>query len=108
MTTYKVKVKWGKETYPDVELDTSEAPEVFRAQVFALTGVQTSKQKLLLKGSTLKPDTWDGAKLKNGALVVVMGSRDEDAFQEPQQKPTFVEDMSDDQVNMMVSGWVVC
>lgn len=62
---FAVKVKWGKETYPDVELDTSESPEVFRAQVFALTGVQISRQKLLLKGSTLKPDTWDGAKLKD-------------------------------------------
>lgn len=99
MTSYKVKVKWGKETYPDVELDTGESPEVFRAQVFALTGVQISRQKLLLKGATLKPDTWDGAKLKNGALIVVMGSRDEDALQEPAQQPTFMEDLSEDQTS---------
>ncbi|XP_018016174.1 ubiquitin carboxyl-terminal hydrolase 14 [Hyalella azteca] len=100
MSCYKVKVKWGKETYPDVELDTSESPEVFQAQVYALTGVQISRQKLLLKGTTLKSDTWEGAKLKDGALVVLMGSRDEDALQEPQQKPVFLEDLSEDQTNV--------
>ena len=62
---FTVRVKWGKETFPDIELDTGETPEVFRAQVFALTGVQPSRQKLLLKGATVKPDSWEGAKLKD-------------------------------------------
>ena len=58
-------MKWGKETYTDVEVDMSESPEVFRAQVFALTGVQPTRQKLLLKGTTIKQDSWDGAPLRN-------------------------------------------
>ena len=35
-----VKVKWGKETYDEVDLNTEEEPMVFKAQLFALTGVQ--------------------------------------------------------------------
>ncbi|RXG55925.1 Ubiquitin carboxyl-terminal hydrolase 14 [Armadillidium vulgare] len=58
----KIKVKWGKEVYPDVELDTSESPMVFKAQVFALTGVQPHRQKIMIKGSTIKPDAWEGIK----------------------------------------------
>ena len=38
-----------------------------------------------------------------GALVVVMGSRDEDALQEPPQQMTFLEDMSEEQTNAAVS-----
>lgn len=45
MTTLKVKVKWGKEAY-DVELDLKEDPEVFKAQLFALTGVTPDRQKV--------------------------------------------------------------
>lgn len=41
----KVKVKWGKEVY-DVEVHLKEDPEVFRAQLFALTGVLPERQKV--------------------------------------------------------------
>lgn len=37
MVLYEVTVKWGKEKFPKVEVDTSELPEIFRAQLFALT-----------------------------------------------------------------------
>jgi len=100
MTTFKVKVKWGKEVYPDIELDTGEEPEVFKAQVFALTGVQPARQKLLLKGGTIKADTWQGAKLKEGCLIIMMGSRDEDMLQEPASRPVFLEDMTEEQSNV--------
>ena len=33
-------MKWGKETYDEVDLNTEEEPMVFKAQLFALTGVQ--------------------------------------------------------------------
>ena len=51
-----MNVKWGKEKYSDIELDTSETPELFKAQVMALTGVEPDRQKIMLKGSTLKDD----------------------------------------------------
>ena len=40
-----VKVKWGKETYDEVDLNTEEEPMVFKAQLFALTGVQVLNAK---------------------------------------------------------------
>ena len=35
-----VKVKWAKELYPDLDLDSDESPLLFKAQLFALTGVE--------------------------------------------------------------------
>lgn len=47
-------MKWGKEKFEGVELNTDEPPMVFKAQLFALTGVQPARQKVMLKGGTLK------------------------------------------------------
>lgn len=49
-----VNVKWGKEKFDAVELNTEEPPMVFKAQLFALTGVQPDRQKVMVKGGTLK------------------------------------------------------
>lgn len=62
---FLVNVKWGKEMYPGIELDTAEPPMVFKAQLFALTGVQPHRQKIMLKGATIKDETWNGVKLKD-------------------------------------------
>jgi ubiquitin carboxyl-terminal hydrolase 14 len=62
---HSVKVKWGKETYPGVEVDTEDDPVVFKAQIFALTGVQPERQKVVCKGVTLRDDTWGNFKLTN-------------------------------------------
>lgn len=37
-----------------MELNTDEPPMVFKAQLFALTGVQPDRQKVMVKGGTLK------------------------------------------------------
>lgn len=60
-----VKVKWGKEFFPNVEVNTDEEPMLFKAQLFALTGVQPERQKVMLKGMTLKDDDWGNIKLKD-------------------------------------------
>ena len=52
-----VNVKWGKEKFDAVELNTEEPPMVFKAQLFALTGVQPDRQKVMVKGGTLKVST---------------------------------------------------
>ncbi len=44
-----MKVKWGKELYEDVEVDLSEDPMLFKAQLFALTGVEPHRQKIMCK-----------------------------------------------------------
>ena len=47
-------MKWGKEKFTDIECNTDEPPEVFKAQLFALSGVQPDRQKVMMKGVTLK------------------------------------------------------
>lgn len=59
----KVKVKWNKDTY-DLELDTTEPPNVFKAQIFGLTGVSPERQKVMFKGAVIKDDEWNPATLK--------------------------------------------
>ena len=71
MPCYKIKVKWMKEVFNDVEVNTDEEPIVFKAQLFALTGVQPEKQKVMLKGAILD-QSWDKMKLKNGGKLCSM------------------------------------
>ena len=52
MPIFKVNIKWGKELYSGIELSTDEPPLVFKAQLFALTGVQPERQKIMVKGMT--------------------------------------------------------
>merc|ERR1712012_875520 len=80
MPSYKIKVKWGKEVYQDVEVNTDEEPMVFKAQLFALTGVQPERQKV---------------KLKDGLMMLMLGTKDEDMPAQPVEKTKFVEDMDE-------------
>jgi ubiquitin carboxyl-terminal hydrolase 14 len=43
-----VSVKWGRETYKDVDVNTDEDPMLFKAQLFALTGVLPERQKVIV------------------------------------------------------------
>ncbi|CAH0382073.1 unnamed protein product [Bemisia tabaci] len=94
MPQYKVKVKWGKELYKDVDVNTDLEPMVFKAQLYALTGVQPARQKVMLKGQTLKDNDWGNIQITNGGTILLMGSKD-DVPAEPDVKPVFVEDMND-------------
>ena len=49
MSVFEVTIKWGKEKFPNVTLDTSEPPEVLRGQIFALTNVPPERQKIMAK-----------------------------------------------------------
>uniref|UniRef100_A0AAY5L6E8 Ubiquitin carboxyl-terminal hydrolase n=1 Tax=Esox lucius TaxID=8010 RepID=A0AAY5L6E8_ESOLU len=97
MPVYTVNVKWGKEKFDGIELNTEEPPMVFKAQLFALTGVQPERQKVMVKGGTLKDDDWGNIKLKNGMTLLMMGSA-EALPEEPAVRPMFVEDMTEDQL----------
>lgn len=97
MPVYKVNVKWGKEKFSDVECNTDETPEVFKAQLFALSGVQPDRQKVMMKGAVLKDDAWGNMKLKDGAMLLMMGTADE-LPKEPVQKTVFMEDMTEQQL----------
>jgi len=93
----KVHIKWGKEKFQDVELNQGESPEVFQAQLFALSGVPPNRQKIMAKGKALKANTWDGFAVKNGMTLLLMGSADA-LPSAPVEKTKFIEDMSDSQV----------
>ncbi len=51
--TLSVSVKWSGKKY-DVKLSLAESPAVFKSQLFSLTGVEPDRQKILVKGGTLK------------------------------------------------------
>lgn len=89
--SFSVTVKWGKEKFPDIELNTEEPVEVFRAQLYALSGVPSDRQKIMVKGKTIK-DTFKGIPVKNGMMIMMMGSADP-LFEKPKEKVVFIEDM---------------
>ena len=39
MWLFLVRVKWGKEKYDGIQLDTDELPITFKMQLFSLTGI---------------------------------------------------------------------
>lgn len=97
MPQYNVKVKWGKEVY-QVDVNTDESPEIFKGQLFTLTGVLPIRQKVMLKGVTLKDDNWDNFKLKDNITILLMGSKEEDVPKEPVEKTVFLEDMNESEL----------
>lgn len=101
-----MKVKWGKEVYTDVEVNTEEPPLVFKAQLFALTGVNPVRQKVMMKGGVLKDDSWGNIQIVEGQTILMMGSKDEDVPVEPTVKPMFVEDMTETQLATVVSSLI--
>lgn len=96
-----VKVKWGRENFPNIEVNTDEEPLLFKAQLYALTGVQPERQKVMCKGITLKDEQWN-VEMKNGAVFLLLGSKEE-VPQEPVDKPKFIEDMNESELATAVS-----
>ncbi|XP_023241680.1 ubiquitin carboxyl-terminal hydrolase 14-like [Centruroides sculpturatus] len=97
MSVYKVKVKWSKEVFPDLLVNADEELDVFKAQLFTLTGVPPGRQKIMLRGTTLKDDSWKKVKLKDGLTFLMMGTSEELPV-EPTEKPLFVEDMTENEL----------
>jgi len=93
-----VIVKWGKQQF-DVEIDTSESVEVFKAQLFALTSVPIERQKIMgVKGGQLKDDAkWDTLGLKPGQKLMLMGTADVLAAPPP-TATVFAEDLPPEEV----------
>ncbi|GLC34027.1 hypothetical protein PLESTB_000830100 [Pleodorina starrii] len=93
MAQVKLNVKWGKETYNDVEANMSQSPLVFKSQLFALTGVPPDRQKVMIKGALLKDDEWGKAVPKDGMTIMLMGSAEAVSVEAPKNIPKFVEDL---------------
>uniref|UniRef100_A0A7S0WQE3 Ubiquitin carboxyl-terminal hydrolase n=1 Tax=Chlamydomonas leiostraca TaxID=1034604 RepID=A0A7S0WQE3_9CHLO len=103
MSKVKVTVKWGKEVFPDVEVDLNENPLVFKSQLFALTAVPPDRMKVMIKGALLKDDDWGKAAPKDGATIMVMGSADAKPVEPPKDLPKFVEDLPESQQNTLAT-----
>ncbi|CAI9114281.1 OLC1v1014963C1 [Oldenlandia corymbosa var. corymbosa] len=96
MSTLKVSVKWQKEVFPDVEIDTSQSPYLFKCQLFDLTGVPPERQKIMVKGGLLKDDAdWSKVGVKEGQRLMMMGTADE-IVKAPEKGPVFAEDMPEE------------
>ncbi|KAE9380383.1 cysteine proteinase [Stipitochalara longipes BDJ] len=97
MATIPVIVKHQGKKY-DVDLDPTSLGEVFKFQLYSLTGVEPERQKILVKGGQLKDDT-DLSKLgaKPGQTFMMMGtpSGGGGELQRPKEAVKFVEDMTE-------------
>uniref|UniRef100_A0A0D6QUC3 Ubiquitin carboxyl-terminal hydrolase n=1 Tax=Araucaria cunninghamii TaxID=56994 RepID=A0A0D6QUC3_ARACU len=92
-----VSVKWQKEVFPAVEIDTSQPPRVFKCQLHGLTGVPPERQKIMVKGGLLKDDAdWNTLGLKEGQRLMMMGTADE-VVKAPENGPVFVEDLPEEE-----------
>ncbi|XP_062156980.1 ubiquitin carboxyl-terminal hydrolase 6-like [Alnus glutinosa] len=92
-----VSVKWQKELFKDVEIDTSQPPYVFKCQLYDLTGVPPERQKIMVKGGLLKDDAdWSTLGVKEGQKLMMMGTADE-IIKAPEKGPVFMEDLPEEE-----------
>ncbi|OAY36537.1 ubiquitin carboxyl-terminal hydrolase 6 [Manihot esculenta] len=92
-----VIVKWQKEVFPKVEIDTSQPPYVFKCQLYDLTGVPPERQKIMVKGGLLKDDAdWATVGVKEGQKLMMMGTADE-IVKAPEKGPVFMEDLPEEE-----------
>ena len=88
----------------EVDLDPQSTGELFKSQLYSLTGVEPERQKILVKGGQLKDDTdLSSLGLKAGHVFMMMGTPSAgngsaDVLQRPKQKMRFVEDMTEAEV----------
>uniref|UniRef100_A0A915PLU6 Ubiquitin carboxyl-terminal hydrolase n=1 Tax=Setaria digitata TaxID=48799 RepID=A0A915PLU6_9BILA len=69
----RIVVKWGKERF-ELEANTEDSPLQLKSQLFSLTGVNPDRQKVLIKGKILGDNSWDGCELKDGMMMMMIGS----------------------------------
>ncbi|KAG6395744.1 hypothetical protein SASPL_141868 [Salvia splendens] len=93
----KVSVKWQKEVFSNMEIDTTQPPYVFKCQLYDLTGVPPERQKIVVKGGLLKDDAdWSKVGIKEGQKLMMMGTADE-IVKAPEKGPIFAEDMPEEE-----------
>ncbi|PWA84876.1 ubiquitin specific protease domain protein [Artemisia annua] len=92
-----VSVKWQKELYKGVKIDTTQPPYVFKCQLCDLTGVPPERQTIMLKGAILKDDSdWSKLGVKEGQKLMMMGTADE-IVKAPEKDPVFMEDLPEEE-----------
>ncbi|CAG8440358.1 2082_t:CDS:10 [Acaulospora morrowiae] len=97
MPPIKVNVKWSGKKY-ELNIDTDEPAELFKTQIYTMTGVEPERQKIMSKGKLLKDDTdLNSLNIKEGHSFTMMGTAGE-LPKEPGKKTIFMEDMTDRQL----------
>jgi hypothetical protein len=76
-TMILVNVKWGTRRFERLELDPTRKPLDLKRQLAELTGVETSRQQLMVKGALVRDDdSWGAHAVKDGStLLLVAASR---------------------------------
>lgn len=92
---FVVIVKHASKKY-EIELDVSLPGEVFKMQIFSVTGVEPERQKVLIKGGQLKDDTdLSLLGLKPGHTFLMMGTPLGGGLVKPTETIRFLEDMTE-------------
>ncbi|KAI9760585.1 MAG: hypothetical protein M4579_001554 [Chaenotheca gracillima] len=85
----------------ELELDPSGTGEIFKFQLYSLTGVEPERQKILVKGGQLKDDTdLSTLNVKPGHTFMMMGTPAAgtgavDSLAPPKEPVRFMEDMTE-------------
>ncbi|KAJ2467302.1 Vacuolar protein sorting-associated protein 41 [Coemansia sp. RSA 2337] len=96
-TMLKIQVKWQGKKY-EVDVDTTQPGEVFKMQLYSLTGVEPDRQRVLVKGGQLKDDTtMTSLGLVDGQILMMMGTAGE-LPKAPLQPVKFMEDMTENEM----------
>ncbi|KAG5354555.1 Ubiquitin carboxyl-terminal hydrolase 6 [Yarrowia sp. B02] len=80
----------------EVEVDGTTTGDVFKNQLYSLTGVPPERQKILVKGGQLKDDTLMSSVVKPGQVLMMLGSAAA-LPKAPEKQAVFLEDMTDAQ-----------
>ncbi|KAK3943972.1 putative ubiquitin carboxyl-terminal hydrolase [Diplogelasinospora grovesii] len=97
MASFNVVVKHRGKDY-EIEVDESSTGEIFKSQLYSLTGVEPHRQKVIYGGKQLKDDTeMSKLGLKPRQQMMMLGTPEGASFVRPAGKIRFVEDMSQDE-----------
>ncbi|KAI0172422.1 cysteine proteinase [Hypoxylon sp. FL1284] len=97
MSTIPIVVKHQGTKY-DVEVDPESTGDVFKYQLYSLTGVEPERQKILVKGGQVKDDMqMSKFNFTPGQSIMMLGtpSKDNKEIAPPKEKIKFVEDMTE-------------
>ncbi|MBA0779337.1 hypothetical protein Gotri_003597, partial [Gossypium trilobum] len=99
-------VKWQKEVFKSVEIDTSQPPYVFKCQLYDLTEVPPERQKIMVKGGLLKGDAdWSTVGVKHVKtldsiywfLPSSLAVHTDEIVKAPEKGPVFMEDLPEEE-----------
>ncbi|KAI0848177.1 cysteine proteinase [Daldinia vernicosa] len=98
MATIPVVVKHQGTKY-DIDVDPESTGDVFKFQLYSVTGVEPERQKILVKGGQVKDDTpMSKFDFKPGQTIMMLGTpgkEGQEVLARPKEQIKFVEDMTE-------------